>query len=260
MLRFFILFLWVWLPGTSAPAQKAQYHAVIVGVSDYEDPIHNLNFADDDAMAYGDFMLRAGIPPQNISLLINRSATRANILEALRASGSKIKEGDRFYFYFSGHGGEGFLVPHDNRHLLDHADLKAAIASLHAEVKFCVIDACRSASFRTKNMEQTPQDDLTKTYARFTQKASKNLVLFASSRAEESSEEHSRLRGGLFTYHLLQGLQGQADLNSDGSISLGELYQFVSRSVKANAMEQQNPVMVGKFNPGYPIIRAARRH
>jgi uncharacterized caspase-like protein len=68
----------------------------------------------------------------------------------------------------------------------------------------------------------------------------------------------AELGHGLFTYYLLQGLNGAADLNHDGIVSLQELYEYVEQQVtqKSRAMGgNQHPVMKGELEGVIPLMK-----
>jgi uncharacterized caspase-like protein len=49
-----------------------------------------------------------------------------------------------------------------------------------------------------------------------------------------ASVESEKLRHGLFTYHLVRGLRGEADENLNGEVTLGELAAYLSLPSVAN--------------------------
>jgi len=51
---------------------------------------------------------------------------------------------------------------------------------------------------------------------------------------------------GVFTYYLLEGLRGKADLNRDGVIKVDELYTYVSKGVPEATGQNKNPVKKGE--------------
>ena len=87
---------------------------------------------------------------------------------------------------------------------------------------------------------------------------SKGRAIIASSRASEASIAGADLRHGFFTYYLLQGLNGAADLNRDGIVSLQELYEYVEQQVVRKARSvggNQHPIMKGELEGGVPLNR-----
>lgn len=61
--------------------------------------------------------------------------------------------------------------------------------------------------------------------------------MLTASRASEVSEEREELRHGVFTYYLLEGLRGSADLDGDGVITVDEISAYVSRKVSMATRE-----------------------
>jgi len=60
------------------------------------------------------------------------------------------------------------------------------------------------------------------------------------------SEEREDLGHGVFTYYLLEGLRGKADLDGDGIITVDEAYNYVSKKVPEVTSQNQNPVKKGE--------------
>ena len=56
----------------------------------------------------------------------------------------------------------------------------------------------------------------------------KNAVVFQSSEANQVSNWYPEKKHGMFTYYFLKGLKGEADINKDGSITVGELEGYIN--------------------------------
>lgn len=78
-----------------------QDHALIVTIGEYR-LLSPIKGTKQDFEVYNSIMKRWNV--SDVTVLKDREATAANILEALRNVASKIKMGDRFYFFLSGHG------------------------------------------------------------------------------------------------------------------------------------------------------------
>jgi uncharacterized caspase-like protein len=90
----------------------------------------------------------------------------------------------------------------------------------------------------------------------------KGRAIITASRPNEVSIELRELGHGLFTYYLVQGLQGAGDLNRDGIVSLQELYEYVEQQVsqKSRAVGgNQHPVMKGELEGVLPLVRLRTR-
>jgi uncharacterized caspase-like protein len=78
----------------------------------------------------------------------------------------------------------------------------------------------------------------------------------------EVSIELQELGHGIFTYYLVNGLKGAADLNRDGIISLQELYEYVEVQVTATSRAvggNQHPVMKGEIEGLLPLVKVPGR-
>jgi uncharacterized caspase-like protein len=70
--------------------------------------------------------------------------------------------------------------------------------------------------------------------------------------------ELPELGHGVFTYYLLAGLNGAADLNGDGIVTVQELYEYVERQVTQKSRSvggNQHPVMKGELEGVLPLVK-----
>ncbi|MFZ1298979.1 MAG: caspase family protein, partial [Saprospiraceae bacterium] len=83
-------------------------YAVVVGISDYQDPaIPDLRFADKDAEAFANYLRSdagGNLDNDHLKVLINEQATVAQFAIALDWLMEVVKENDQVILYFSGHG------------------------------------------------------------------------------------------------------------------------------------------------------------
>ncbi|HEY2200470.1 MAG TPA: caspase family protein, partial [Solirubrobacteraceae bacterium] len=68
-------------------------------------------------------------------------------------------------------------------------------------------------------------------------------VAISSSSGNEYSLEGTQWGNGVFTYAILQGLSGRADVNGNGTIRVGELQSYVTDAVRQLTRGAQNPVV-----------------
>jgi len=78
-----------------------------------------------------------------------------------------------------------------------------------------------------------------------------------ASGANEVSVEKDDLRHGVFTYFLLDGLEGKADTDRDGLITVDEAYDYVSKNVPKATGQEQHPVKKGAVE-GHLILGILR--
>ena len=71
---------------------------------------------------------------------------------------------------------------------------------------------------------------------------------------EEVSEEREDLGHGVFTYYLLEGLRGSADMDHDGIITVDEAYGYVSKKVPEVTGQNQHPIKKGLKQGGGGLL------
>ena len=219
-------------------------YAVIVGISRYQSG-NNLYQADDDAIKFHALMTKR-YPLANSILLLDDDATKTNVLAAMENLYKRANKNDNIIFYFSGHGSPGSFVIHDNSYFntLTHDEVKSAFKKSKAGTKIIFSDSCFSGTFGNKDNAD----------AQATKIATDNEVItFLSSRSNETSIENNKI-GGFFTYFLIWGMKGKADINKDRKITARELFEYTSHHVKDVSGKTQNPVMWGKFEDSTAMI------
>jgi len=263
-------------PSPQSGEGRGEVYAVVIGISDYQDPdIPDLRFADKDAEAFANFLRSdAGgrLDQDHLKVLINEKATMAQFAIALDWLWEVAKENDRVIIYFSGHGDvekksitqPGFLLCWDAPAQVYMSGgafalplLQEVISTLSVQNKAKVImimDACRAGklSGNSINGNQLTNSNLAKQYA--------NEIKILSCQPNEYSLEGQQWGGGrgAFSYHLINALYGLADNNSDHIVSLKELSRYLEDEVSKEVSPQsQNPMVIGSVtdkicdvNPG----------
>ena len=83
------------------------------------------------------------------------------------------------------------------------------------------------------------------------QKTPKNFTIFSASQLNQISSGLKEVKHGIFSYFLMKGLEGNADINKDKKITNGELLTYMDENVSQKAAElgrQQNPSLAGDPN------------
>jgi tetratricopeptide (TPR) repeat protein len=237
-------------------------YALVVGISDYQDPaIPDLRFADKDAEAFGSFLRsKAGgsLPESSINLLLNQNATTGKIIAALDGIISNAKRGDKAIIYFSGHGDvekvtkfqRGYWLTWDSPAAVYAAGafslvfLQDIITTLsEGGIQVIVVsDACRAGKLAGSEFggAQATSSALAKQFA--------NEVKILSCQPDEFSLEGEQWGGGrgAFSFHLINALYGLADINEDGILNLREVGRYLEDRVPAEtAPHSQIPFTVG---------------
>jgi hypothetical protein len=228
--------------------------AVIIGVSHYRDKrINQLQFADRDAQAIRDMLVdpqRGGVPSDHVLYLANEDATFARIRSALFDFLTKPGPDDLAIVYFAGHGTNDFKKRPDNYYLLGYDtdldklastaipmwDLQTAFErTLQANV-VTLVDACHSGGIGAAVPNMTNSRWIKAGFGR-------QRAIITASDMDEVSREGEQWGGGhgVFTYYVLQGLIGKADVNHDHKVSVGELFDFVRAQVLRETAGAQSP-------------------
>ena len=220
-------------------------YVVSVGISDYK-CISDLRLPSQDAKAVASLFIGE---KSKVTLLTNQQATKENIVRTLNSVFMQAKPDDMIIFYFSGHGfTEGFCTYTTNCKgglNLTFEDIKTIYAKSKAKRKLIFADACFSGAIRSEAKNKKSAEVL----------KNQNIMLFLSSRTNETSLERSDMKNGFFTSYLIKGLQGKADNNKDRVITSRELFNYVSKNVIELSKDKQHPVMWGKFSDNLIIIK-----
>ena len=239
--------------------------AVIIGINDYPN-VRKLKFAVNDAKAFYDHLVsHSYIPAENVTLLLDWEATLTKLRSTL-GTHLKRKAGkdDMVIIYFAGHGstekdvmnpdGDGlekYLLPYD----ADPKDLYASALPMReishifnrvqSERLVFLADSCYSGASggRTIGIAGTRSNISENFLDRVA--SGKGRVIITASGSNEVSAENEDLQHGVFTYYLIEGLQGKADMDKDGLITVDEVYRYVSEQVPRATGQEQHPVKKG---------------
>ncbi|MDX9822179.1 MAG: caspase family protein [Syntrophales bacterium] len=249
------------------PPARKDAHAVVIGI-DYKNrtDIPNLNYAARDARKVYDVLtdLRyGGVPKENAILLLNEKATRNEMIAALR----KVRTWDGYvYVFFSGHGApktqgdkfvDAFLIPSDVLISDPEALEETAIAVSYlqeildkskARGALLALDACFSGGGKSiipkggkPLVGMLAMPDLIKPAV------SGKMVITSSAPNQQSWEDDSELKGGIFSHYLIEGLKGKGA--KDQWVKADELAEYLKTMVPGAAYRlkrmEQKPQVFG---------------
>lgn len=235
----------------SGVEEKVDLFLISIGINKYKNPAYNLDFAVNDAEAFN-----AAIQAGTDSLfdkvyaynLLNENATKALIMNQISEVKKLIGPEDVFLFYYAGHGvmssatpseaSEFFVVTHDVTNLYDAtqvlrqkalsaAELIQISMSIAAEKQLFILDACHSGgAIETFAVRGSEREKALAQLARNT-----GTFFITASQDAEYANEVGQLNHGLFTYALLEILQGTIQLNGDSKVTVSELKSYVEERV-----------------------------
>ncbi|MGH7347744.1 MAG: caspase family protein, partial [Candidatus Rokuibacteriota bacterium] len=261
--------------------------AVVIGVGGYENKnVPKLRFTEPDADAmYRLLTTQAGYPREQVLLLTDKAPEKPTLENFRLALGDylarKTSREDMVLIYYAGHGApeadsarkesDGlakYLIPRNVRpeSLRDTAlpmdELPGILSRIPAEHVVLLLDTSYSGmgGGRTFAPPKARPRQLSDQFLERLTKARGRLVITAS-RPNEVALESADLGHGLFTYYLLEGLAGKADRNSDGIVTVAELYPYVEDQVERKSRAaggRQRPQMKGEIDGTLPLSRLGR--
>ncbi len=228
-------------------AQDPNAYALIVGVETYAN-LPPAEFAERDARSVRAHLSALGVPDRNIVLLTGAEASRAGLSKNLEAwLANNVSRESTVYFYYSGHGApdvktrEAYLVPADGdpRYLevtgYPVARLYKTLADLPVKRVLVALDSCFSGAGGRSVIPRGTRPLVTELRQA---PLGGNLTVLAASDADEITGTAESQGHGLFTYHLLTGLNG-AGRDPGGRVTVDSLYGYLKDRV-ADAAKRDN--------------------
>jgi|GEM_PF-1325603 len=249
--------------------------AVVIGAAKYRG-IADVEYARNDAEAMHRYLVDAfGFADGNVIVLDDptigdfnqyfgtASEPRGQLYNMIARKSGQYD----VFIYYVGHGvpslkdKRGYLVPSDaNPDYIEMngypvEQLYANIGKLPARKVTIVLDACFSGE--TPDMTGKVGSLLKNASAGFvvvplSKEAPKNAVVMTASSGAQVAAWYPEKKHSLFTYWLLRGLKGEADKNSDKSITLSELKQYLGDNVppiaRALYNREQTPEVHGNLD------------
>jgi len=236
--------------------KEIDLYLVVIGINDYKNPSLKLNFAVADAKGLkGLFEKKWKNLFNNLHLIeiYDRNATKKNITRLLSGMGSK--EQDVVLVFLAGHGlnigDEWFFLPYDvvfpekEKHVMEKGissiEMKEMIMNNRSLKKVLFVDACKSGGMLLALSRGIEDRRVIAQLARST-----GTHVVAASTDKQFASEISQLGHGVFTYALLQGLNGEAS-DRDETVTVRELIAYI---------EQKLPGISEKYRqkPQYPVV------
>ncbi len=239
--------------------KKGKLYIVAIGVDNYVKLGNQaaLRFAGADARAIHDTLKEkaSGLYSEVKSVLLARNGgqppTRNNIEDAI-ALFSEAGPEDTVVLFLAGHGvnqGPDYLfLPEDAEKdgerwrastVMRWQLMQLALQSSQGR-RIMLVDTCHSGgAFNARLMKDA---------------ADANIVVFSATDANTLAQEKETLGHGVFTYSILQGLRGKANLTQDNVISVLELGSFISGEVERITGGAQRPTFHLAGTTNFPLV------
>lgn len=212
-------------------------YAFVVGINSYSHGWGRLSAGVSDAKKVAATLRERGF---TVFELYDAQATSSQIVTELRRAVRKTQNGDRFLFFYSGHGfteksawdgsETGYLVPVEGRDndpssYIPMKQIRDEIVN-HCRAKhtLLILDSCFSGCLL---MRSNIYDGSLADYLR-----KRGIYGIAAGMADQPAID------GLFTNVLIEALSGNADNNNDGYVTFKEIGMYTEQNVRARNQYQ----------------------
>jgi WD40 repeat protein len=219
-------------------------YVLSIGINKYENDNMNLSYARADAQAFSSFLDTKGEKLFNkihSYTLFDKDATKSRLIALLDEIGKTMKKEDVFIFFYAGHGSTEnsvfYFITSEITGMYQDEKLKNALSVTELQEKFrmlpalkqvAFIDACQSGA----SVEALAMRGATEEKALAQLSRSSGIHVMASSESDQQSAEIKSLGHGVFTYVLLEALNGKADGSpADSKITVYEIKSYLDDQV-----------------------------
>ncbi len=231
---------------------------IAIGVETFRDVgMPGVRFARRDAeVVAGHLKTLAGIPGGRVKLLVNEHATKDDLVEVFEEwLPRQVEPGSVAYVYFAGRAfvdsstGAVSLAPYDGvavsqsrlfslrrlQDALNRASVQRAVVMLEVSLEpFPGMDPGRGNEPMWDGETPVSHND--------------RILLMIGNRTLQEAHAYEQGQHGLFTYYLLKGLRGEADMDKNRVVQVGELCAYVQAKVHNVAKKQdgsdQEPICI----------------
>ncbi|WP_413936557.1 hypothetical protein [Nitrospira sp. BLG_1] len=262
------------LPNTLTAFKEPKAVIVTIGVGRFRDEqVPVVSHASHDAAVMAEYVHAIGnVPRERMRVLLDRQAQLGDLEETFeRWLRKKADAATDLYVFFSGRalvdGVSGAVslmaydgVPAGPTGVYPIRQLQEAIQRLPIR---------RAVLFFDVSLDPAPGADLAvipkPDWESGFSEARKDIEMWmVGNRKLQEAQAHDHSKHGLFTYYLLRGLQGVADLNRDSIVTAGELCTYAKSQViqvtRDQVRSKQEPLCLPQVGRGgmarvYPIAR-----
>lgn len=249
-------------------------YAVVVGIGGYrEEGVPKLKYAKRDAEVVARHLTAlSGYAPENVRVLTDERALLVDLQEAFEDWLPRLATSSGTVFvYLVGNAvlhpesGDMILVPYEGRQDLARRGyslkrLQEVLSRLPSRLNLVFADLSFPADRTGAGPRPIP-------WSAGRPAGKSRTIIFGSSSSSGPSLALDAGQHGLFTYHFLKAVRGQADANDNGWVEVGEIAAYVREQVRKGAAEfksEQAPIVTPEVEPDgpigtYPVSKAKRR-
>ena len=143
-----------------------------------------------------------------------------------------------------------YLLPYDGvpdlleDSAIQRKELFADIQATKPRSVTVFLDTCYSGG--TRNEEETLVASLRPIIITAKQQSiPDNFTVLSAAKGNQTSQSLEEVKHGLFSYYMMLGMEGGADLNADNKITARELHEYVVDKVQRQSQFRQTPELQG---------------
>lgn len=243
--------------------------AVVMAVEKYKDKrIPTVQFAEADAKDFSAALIQQGFDPPN--MMLSQDATKTTMESRIRREATRLGENDQLFVFYAGHGFSKTDFNYITCYDTDLSDLVGTSISLQwifdriNEMKCkrvaVFLDSCESGMAKMPEVRgvysSMSESELEGFFGH-----SEFRVCFSSCKVSENSYSTSHLNHGIWSYHLIESLRGEAPLALEKGrfLTAHSLQTYLSREVPRTLRRAfsdphvQSPWFYGSHNHDFQI-------
>jgi len=250
--------------------RKPRFFALVAGINRFGNPDISLNYARPDAEALAEVLRThassALFSKTEVTLLTDSDATIDNLRRAADRIKSRARAEDVVVIYLASHGeireGRYFLLTASTDYLMTEdlektcltgEELQERLSEIPASKKLLLLDTCNAGKLvLAMNTRSISESAVLLRLSR----AIGTYVMAATTEAQYASEGYKG--HGLFSWVLINGLKGGADMDRNGIVEVDELKLYVKNKVPELARKRfgrrQLPIATGRGD-SFPLVR-----
>ncbi|MDA7817339.1 caspase family protein [Sulfurimonas sp.] len=228
------------------PKKNYTSYALIIGISNYKSN-SDVAYADKSALAFEELAKTTlGIPPENITTLLNSDATSGQLKDKLNYIKNIPEEGDTIYLFYAGHGlpdkdGNVYLLPSDMSADSINEEPKLQVNYIYKNLSkslasniFVFMDSCFSG--QDDNKKGLYKGVAAATMVNKMKVRGKKLTVMTAGASNQFANDYKDKEHRLFSYYLINEL-------AKGEKNLSKVYKIIRRSIKRISLNKGNGYM-----------------
>ena len=196
------------IKGSGGGGDPVEKYALVIGISDYQGFQYDLQYCDDDARDWKNYLASQGY---QVKILLDRKATASKIDAEIDNLLANEDANDYVVFTYSGHGASNYgssIISHD-LYYMSSSFFKSKFDNADSQHIYFTFDACEIGGMQT----------LVET----------NRVGAFASNNQYSYDGEGWMRNGVFTYYQMEGWNAYDNFEDDGYYAVNNMENWAAQ-------------------------------